>query len=71
MPLVYKVDNPVKSSLSSSLVSPNTRLPLNPTLRALSYNILVAATYLLSLGSSYTKFVVTNYVGHILRINKE
>jgi len=28
-------------------------------------------TYLLSLESSYTKFVVTNYVGHILRVNKE
>ena len=37
-PLVYKVDNPVKSSLLSSLVLPNTRLSLNPTLRALSYN---------------------------------
>ena len=35
--LVYKVDNPVKSSLLSSVL-PNTRLPLNPTLRALSYN---------------------------------
>jgi len=36
--LVYKVDNPVQSSLSSSLVLPNTRIPLNLTLRALSYN---------------------------------
>ena len=38
MPLVYKVDNPVKSPLLSSLVLPNTRLPLNPTLRIWSYN---------------------------------
>ena len=37
--LVYKVDNPVQSSLLSSLVLLNTRLPLNSTLRALSYNI--------------------------------
>ena len=35
---VYKVDYLVQSSLSSSLVLPNTRLPLNPTLRVLSYN---------------------------------
>ena len=39
--LVYKVDNPVKSSLLSSLVLPSTRLPHNPTLRVLSYNNLV------------------------------
>ena len=38
VPLVYKVDNSVQSSLSSSLVLLNTRLPLNPTLRVLSYN---------------------------------
>jgi len=38
VPLVYKVDNPVQSSLLSSLILPNTRLPLNPTLRVLSYN---------------------------------
>ena len=36
--LVYKVYNPVQSSLSSSLVLPNTRLFFNLTLRALSYN---------------------------------
>ena len=38
-PLVYKIDNPVKNSLLSSLMLPNTRLPYNPTLRVLSYNI--------------------------------
>ena len=36
---VYKIDYFVKSSLSSSLVLPNIRLPHNPTLRVLSYNI--------------------------------
>ena len=36
---VYKVDYFVKSFLLSSLVLPNTRLSLNPTLRVLSYNI--------------------------------
>ena len=35
---VHKVDYFVKSSLSSSLMLPNTRLPHNPTLRVLSYN---------------------------------
>ena len=34
-----KVDYSVQSSPSSSLVLPNTRLPHNPTLRVLSYNI--------------------------------
>ena len=38
VPLVYKIDNSVQSSLLSSLVLPNTRLPHNPTLRVLSYN---------------------------------
>ena len=37
---VYKVDYLVQGSLSSSLVLPNTRSPLNPTLRVLSYNSL-------------------------------
>jgi len=46
-PLVYKVDNPVKSSLSSSLVLPNIRLPPNPTLRVLSYNILLMIYHIL------------------------
>ena len=36
--VVYKVDYFVKGSLSSSLRLPNTRLPLNLTLRVLSYN---------------------------------
>ena len=35
---VYKVDYLVQSSLSSSLVLPNTRLPLNLILKILSYN---------------------------------
>ena len=39
VPLVYKVDNPVKSFLLSSLMLSNTRLSYNPTLRVLSYNI--------------------------------
>ena len=43
MPLVYKVDNPVQSSLLSSLVLPHTRLSFNPTLRALSHNSLCTA----------------------------
>ncbi len=38
MPLVYKIDNSVRSSLLSSLVLPNIRLPLNLALRILSYN---------------------------------
>jgi len=38
VPLVYKIDNFVRSSLSSSLVLPNIRLPLNLALRILSYN---------------------------------
>ena len=37
--VVYKVDQFVERSLSSSLVLPNTRLLSNPTLRVLSYNI--------------------------------
>ena len=37
--LVYKVDNPIQSSLLSFLMLPNTRLSLNPTLRTWSYNI--------------------------------
>ena len=39
--LVYKVDNPVQSSLLSSLVlNSNTRfLPYCPTLRTLSHNM--------------------------------
>ena len=36
--VVYKIDYFVKRSLSSFLVLPNTRLPLNLTLRVLSYN---------------------------------
>ena len=36
-----KIDYSVQSSPLSSLVLPNTRLPLNPTLRVLSYNIIM------------------------------
>ena len=50
--VVYKVEYFVKRSLSSSLVLPNTRLPLNPTLRVLSYNTIMTVLIIISSSTS-------------------